>query len=295
MNQSIFDLKAGRMRQGIAIVCLALTGCLWLSGCAVDPVSGDKHLMLISPEDEAKLGKAYAPQIEKELGGRIPDENLQSYINQVGQKMARVCHHPEFSYSYTAVQDPMVNAFAVPGGHIFITRGLLEKLNSEAELASVLGHETGHVVAQHTASAISRATVMAALVVAAGVGGGARGAGSADFIASCLSLQYSRDDETEADWAGLSYMTQAGYDPNGMVATMRVLDKLQTERPIEFFSTHPNPDSRVTFIQERIESRFSMLGQLKTGKEEYQEHILAVLKEMKKKPEPPADREAAKD
>jgi beta-barrel assembly-enhancing protease len=283
------------MPRSTIALCVAAIASVWLSGCAVDPVTGDKRLMLLSPEDEAKLGKAYAPQIEKELGGRIPDENLQSYVNQIGQRMARVCHHPEFSYSFTAVQEPMINAFAVPGGHIFITRGLLEKLNSEGELASVLGHEVGHVVAQHTAAAISREAAMTALIVAAGVGGGVDAGGASAFIAQCLSLQYSRDDETESDWAGLSYMTQAGYDPNGMVATMQVLQKLQTERPIEFFSTHPNPETRIADIKERIERRFAGVGQLKTGKPEYEEHVLAVLKDLKKKPGTPTPRETARN
>jgi predicted Zn-dependent protease len=278
------------------VVCMVAMAGLLLSGCDIDPVSGKKRLMLLSPEDELKLGKAYAPQIEKELGGRIPDENLQSYINQVGQKMARVCHHPEFSYSYTAVQDPMVNAFAVPGGYIFITRGLLEKLGSEAQLASVLGHETGHVVAQHTAAAISRETVMMAMVVAANLSGAGGDVGSASsFIAACLSLQYSRDDETEADWAGLSYMTQAGYDPNGMVETMRVLQKLQTRQPIEFFSTHPNPETRIMDIEERIQRRFANIGQLKTGQSEYQEHVLAALKDLKRKPGRPTTGDTARN
>jgi beta-barrel assembly-enhancing protease len=272
------------MLRSTIVLCVAAMNCLLLTGCDVDPVSGNKRLMLLSPEDEAKLGKSYAPQVEKELGGRIPDENLQSYVNQVGQRMARVCHHPEFSYSYTAVQDPMINAFAVPGGHVFITRGLLEKLDSEAELASVLGHETGHVVAQHTAAAISRETVMTALVIAAGVGSGGREVGSTSFLAACLGLQYSRDDESEADTAGLSYMAQAGYDPNGMIGTMRILQKLQTERPIEFFSTHPDPETRIADIEDRIQRRFANVGQLKMGKQEYEEHVLVVLKDMKKKP-----------
>jgi beta-barrel assembly-enhancing protease len=282
------------MLRSLSMLCVAAVGGLLLCGCDVDPVSGNKRLMLLSPEDEAKLGKTYAPQVEKELGGRIPDENLQSYVNQVGQRMARVCHHPEFSYSYTAVQDSMVNAFAVPGGHVFITRGLLEKLSTEAELASVLGHETGHVVAQHTAAAISRETVMTALVIAANVTGGGRDLGNGSgFMAACLSLQYSRDDESEADTAGLSYMAQAGYDPNGMIATMHVLQKIQTERPIEFFSTHPNPETRIADIEDRIQRRFTNTGQLKTGKPEYEEHVLAVLKDMKKRPGTPVAGEPA--
>lgn len=281
--------KVKAMLRSMNAVCVAATVCFLLSGCAVNPVTGDKDLMLFSPEEDVKLGKAYAPQIEKELGGRIPDENLQSYVDQVGQRIARVCHRPEVSYSFTAVQDPMVNAFAVPGGHVFITRGLLEKLDCEAELASILAHEVGHVVTQDTLKAISREIGMNAVVVAASVaasvsGAGGDVAGGSSFISACLSLQYTRDDERGADMAGLSYMIQAGYDPNGMLETMHVLQKLQTERPIEFFSTHPNTENRLVYIEERIEKRFTGLGQLKTGKPEYQERVLLPLKELKKRP-----------
>lgn len=281
-------MKVVSMLRSTLALCVAVIAGPLLSGCAINPVTGDRDLMLFSPDDDAKLGKAYAPQIEKQLGGRIPDENLQSYINQVGQRIARVCHRPEVSYSFTAVQEPMVNAFAVPGGHIFITRGLLEKLNSESEMASVLAHEVGHVVAQDTLAAISREIGMTAVVAAAHVsGGGGDVVTASHFITACLSLQYSRDDEKDADMAGLSYMAQAGYDPNGMLGTMRALQTLQTERPIEFFSTHPNPENRLVYIAERIESRFTRIGQLKTGKTEYEEHVLAALKDAKKKPGTP--------
>ncbi len=262
------------------VIVLALVGTLALSaGCAVNPVTGDEELMFFSPENDVKLGRQYAAPLEKELGGRIPDENLQRYVNDVGQKIARVCHRPDISYQFTAVEDKMANAMALPGGYIFITRGLLKELKTEGQLAAVLAHETGHVVARDTMAALSRELSMTALLAAAHVGGApGRAARAADFISAMLSLQYTRDDEKEADLTGLLYMTQAGYDPNGIVETMEILNELQTVRPIEFFSTHPNPESRVTYLKEKIATRYCSLGTLKKGQQEYEETVLSKLK-----------------
>lgn len=262
------------------VIMLALAGAMALSaGCAVNPVTGDEELMFFSPENDVKLGRRYAAPIEKELGGRIPDENLQRYINDVGQKIARVCHRPDLSYHFTAVETKMTNALALPGGYIFLTRGLLKEMKTEGQLAAVLAHEVGHVVARDTMAALSRQLSMTALVAAAHVGGApgsvVRGA---DFISVMLSLQYSREDEKEADLTGLSYMTQAGYDPNGIVQMMQILDELQTVRPIEFFSTHPNPESRITYLKEKIATRYTGLDTLKAGQQEYEEAVLSKLK-----------------
>jgi predicted Zn-dependent protease len=250
-----------------------------LSGCAVNPTTGDEELMLFSPDNDVQLGRQYAAPIENELGGRIPDENLQSYVDGVGQRIARVCHRPDMAYHFTAVDDKMTNAIALPGGYIFITRGLLGELKTEGQLAAVLAHEVGHVVARDTMAAISRQLGMTALVAAAHIGGAPAGvAGAADFITAVLSLQYSREDEKEADLTGLSYMTQAGYDPNGIVETMQILQDLQTMRPIEFFSTHPNPERRLAYLKEKIARRYASLGALKRGEQEYQAAVLSKLK-----------------
>ena len=254
-----------------------------LSSCAVNPVTGDEELMFFSPEEDVKLGRKYAPLIEKELGGRIPDESLQGYINQIGQRIARVCHRPDLAYHFAAVDYEGANALAVPGGHIYITRGLLNELKSEAQLAAVLGHEVGHVVARDTMAAISRQIGMTALLAAAAVGDAPSDVTRATaFITSVLTLQYSREDEKDADFTGLSYMVQAGYDPNGMVETMEVLQELQTVRPIEFFSTHPNPENRLAYLKERIARRYADSGPLKKGDEEYAARVLAPLKERRR-------------
>ena len=264
-----------------------LTGTIALllsAGCAVNPVTGDEELMLFSPEKDVELGQKYAPLIEKALGGRLANENLQRYVDRIGQRMARVCQRPDIAYYFTVVDHESVNAFAVPGGYVFITRGLLEKLESEGQLAAILGHEVAHIVARDTMVALSQKLGMGALVAASAAVGGA---GSNDlligtaFISSVLTLEYSRADEKAADLAGMSYMTQAGYDPNGAVETMRVLEELQTMRPIEFFSTHPNPENRVVYLEDRIERRYRMLGELKIGVEDYQQNVLAVLAESK--------------
>jgi len=238
--------------------------------------------MFFSPEQDVKLGRKYAPAIERALKGRIPDDTLQSYVHRIGQRIARVCHRPDLSYHFTAVDEPSENAIAVPGGYVYITRGLLERLESEAQLAAVLAHEVGHVVARDTMAAMSRQYGMVALVAAAQVSGApsdvARGA---SFISAVLSLQYSREDERDADLTGLSYMVQAGYDPEGMVETMEILQELQTVRPVEFFSTHPNPESRLAYLQDRIARRYATLGTLKEGRGEYEEAVLSRLKERK--------------
>jgi predicted Zn-dependent protease len=264
------------MRTGLTLLGMVLTALL--AGCAVNPVTGDEELMFFGPDKDVELGRKYAPEIEKALGGRFPDENLQSYVNRVGQRMARVCHRPDLAYHFTAVREKGINAFAIPGGYVYITSGLLEKLDSEAQLAAILGHEVGHVVARDTLVAMSRQIGMTALVAAAAIGDAPGDVTrAASFISGVLSLQYSRDDEKDADLVGLSYMVQAGYDPNGMVETMRVLQELQTVRPIEFFSTHPNPESRIAYLEERIGGRYAMFSELKKGKDEYKQNVLDVL------------------
>jgi predicted Zn-dependent protease len=250
-----------------------------LSGCTVNPITGDEELMFFGPDKDVELGRKYAPLAERELGGRMPEEGLQSYLNRIGQRIAGCCQRPDLAYHFAAVEEGGANAFALPGGYVYITRDLLKELKTEAQLAAILGHEIAHVVARDTLVALSEQIGMTALVMAAQAGG-ARGS---HYVAAMLSLQFSRDDEKEADLAGLSYMTQAGYDPNGMVETMQSLERLQTIRPVEFFSTHPSPENRIVYLQERIARRYASLTGLKKGQEEYVEKIGAPLNERKKR------------
>jgi predicted Zn-dependent protease len=268
-----------------------------LSSCTVNPITGDEELMFFGPDKDVELGRKYAPLLEKELGGRMPEETLQSYLNQIGQRLAGFSQRPDLAYYFAAIEEGGANALALPGGYIYITKDLLREFETEAQLAAVLSHEIGHVVARDTLVAMSEQIGMTALMAAAQVGGSADLARGTRFVTAVLSLQYSREDEKEADLAGLSYMTQAGYDPNAMVEVMQILEKLQTIRPIEFFSTHPNPESRIAYLQERIAKRYAPLGGLKTGQEEYRQKILTPLHERRKRfnvpPEEPIRREAS--
>ncbi len=266
------------IRTTLSVFALTLA---FVSGCAVNSVTGQQDLMFYSADRDVAMGQKYAPEIEKALGGRLPDENLQSYVNRVGQKLACVCHRPDIAYHFAVVDQETENAFAVPGGYVYITSGLLDKLESEAQLAAILGHEIGHVVARDTMVALSRQKVMWAALGAALLSESPDAVGGTLFTANVLSLQYSRDDEHDADLAGLDYMVDAGYDPNGMVQTMRILQSLQEVRPIEFFATHPNPENRILYIEERIERWYSSYELLKEGHEEYAENVLSVLKEHK--------------
>jgi predicted Zn-dependent protease len=247
-------------------------------GCATNPISGESQFMLFSEEQDIELGKSYAPEIEKEMGGRIQNLTLQNYVDSVGQKVSAVSHKPYFDYEFTALEDEMVNAFALPGGYIFITRGMLEKLESEAQLASVLAHETTHVVARHSSAQISREIGMeVALTVAAGKasGGAVQMAGVARQI---IGLGYSRKQEKEADMGGLDYMVKAGYDPQGMVETMQMLEAESESGQIEFLSTHPSPENRVEYIAQAIRNRGYQNLNLKVGQEDYKKFVLDELK-----------------
>jgi len=177
------------------------------------------------------------------------------------------------------VNHASINALALPGGYIYITRGMLEKMESESQLAAILAHETAHVVARDTAAAMTRQTGMTLLTMATLVSGEApREVQQLVLMANqFLSLSYSRQDEREADLAGLDYLVDAGYDPNGMVETMQILYELQTRRPIEFYSTHPLPANRIRYLKQRISQRYAQVLDGKTGKETYKAKVLDYL------------------
>ncbi len=137
------------MFKKLLLPILSLASCLFV-GCAVNPITGEEELMLFGEDQDIVIGRKYAPELEKQLGGRIANEGLQDYMDGVGQKIARISHKPDWEYHFVALEHESVNAFALPGGYIFITRGMLEKLQTEAQLAAILAHETVHVVARDT-------------------------------------------------------------------------------------------------------------------------------------------------
>ena len=255
---------------------LLLTVC---AGCAVNPITGKKELMLMTESQDLEIGQKYAPELKKQMGGKIPDQALQDYVNTVGQKVAKVSHRRSWEYHFIALDDDMVNAFALPGGYVFITKGMLKKMTTEAQLASVLGHEVAHVVARDTAVVMSREIGMDILLSAVTTETTSAAAITvADLTRQIIGLRFSRTDEKDADYAGMDYMVRAGYNPNGMVETMQMLQDQQKTQNIEFFSTHPNPTSRVAYLKARINSRYRKQEGLSIGKDEFNSAILSRLK-----------------
>ena len=276
------------MHKKLMLLILGLLGCLF-SGCAVNPITGEEELMFYPETKDVAIGRKYAPEVEKHMGGKIANESLQSYIDGVGQKIARVSHRPDLEYHFVALEHESLNALALPGGYIFITKGLLEKLETEAQLTGILAHEAAHVVSRDTTAALSRARVMDLFVTAMAVSG-ATPAGAvkmAQLTRVFLGLRYSRKDEWEADLAGLDYMVRAGYDPQGMVETMQILQEQDTVRPIEFFSTHPSPRNRIAYLTEAIQTKYSRVARLKVEEENYRRAVLQHLTDNNKsKPAP---------
>jgi predicted Zn-dependent protease len=269
------------------VIMTICVGLCFLAGCASNPITGDEELMLNRDyRSDIKLGKEVAPQVEKELKGRIKDQQLQDYINGVGHKITRFSHNPDFDFNFVAVNDKSINAISLPGGRIFITKGLQLKLESESQLAGVLAHETVHVVARDTENMMSKQAGMGALFVLAASQARTHGeVAAADIALQLVSLKYSREDERTADLGGVDYMARAGYNPNGMVETMQILQKEDASRPCDFFSTHPSPENRIDYIRARIQSHYpDSIAGTRTGEEDYQQNVLDRIKNLPDSP-----------
>lgn len=262
------------MSKKLGVVVLSFIICL-CAGCAVNLVTGEDEFMLFPEHQDITIGRKYAPEVEKQMGGKIADEILQGYIDSVGQKIARVSHKPDLEYHFTALDHKSLNALALPGGYVFVTRGMLEKLKTEAQLAGILAHEVTHVVARDSSVAMSREIGISVLLSAAATQDVPQGVlTAADVTRQILGLHYSRKDEQDADLAGLDYMVEAGYDPQGMIETMQMLQDQQSVRPIEFYSTHPNPENRMAYLTLKIQAKYSDRTGLTIGAENYRRGVL---------------------
>ena len=244
-------------RKGKAIKGLLLSSVLAiLIYCAVNPVTGKKEFMLYTMGDEIQLGKQTDQQIIASYG-LYEDPALTAYINDLGQRMGKITHRPDLQYSFKVLDTPVINAFAVPGGYIYFTRGILAHFNNEAELAGVLGHELGHVNARHSMKQYSQLTV-----AQLGLGLGAmfsedfrKVAGIAEFGVGMLFLRFSRDNEREADNLGVEYSSKTGYDSRKMAEFFTTLGRLHPGSDMSglpgWFSTHPNPVDRIGAINQK--------------------------------------------
>src|SRR5467141_5286048 len=222
------------------------------AGCARNPATGKHELMLVSESQEIQMGQQADSQVIASIG-LYPDPALQSYVQSLGTKLATTSERPNLPWTFRVVDDPAVNAFAIPGGHVYVTRGILAHMTSEAELATVMGHEIGHVTARHTAHAISREEVANLGLAIGSIASSqvAKYAGVASQALSVLFLKFSRDNENQADQLGVRYSSRANYDSRQMVDVMKVLDKISSQgggRLPEWLATHPNPGNRIEHI-----------------------------------------------
>ncbi|MFC1517107.1 M48 family metalloprotease [Candidatus Margulisiibacteriota bacterium] len=252
------------------ISLLLVISFLLVSGCATNPVSKESEFMLFSEQQEVEMGKEYHPQISK-LYIVYDDPELIAYVDRVGLKVAAVSHRSNLDYTFTVLDSPIVNAFAVPGGYVYVTRGILERMNSEDELASVLGHEIGHVSARHSMQRMSQQYGLMGVFLGVQLFGN-----SEDFEqwspwvnagAYLTLLNYGREAEYQADRLGAEYAVAAGYSPKGSTDMLRMIRKLHDSEPNfiqELMATHPPPAVRVDrarHTQREFESDVGMLAE----------------------------------
>jgi predicted Zn-dependent protease len=261
-----------RRRGGLPLGRLLIAGLIVISSLIAyfgnseeNPITGETQHVGISVEQEIALGLQAAPEMADQFGGLDPDANAQAIVDDVGQQI--VAGSPagrspyEFDFHLLA-DNETINAFALPGGQIFITRALFDRLQREGELAGVLGHEVGHVVGRHSAERIAKAQLTegltGAVVIATYDPDNPSSAGTAQMavlIGQLVNMRYGREDELESDVLGVCFLNDAGYDPNDLIQVMRVLaEASQGQAPPEFFSTHPNPENRIEQIQNAIQN-----------------------------------------
>jgi predicted Zn-dependent protease len=243
-----------RLRSPLAL--FALVGAL---ACATNPATGKRQFNLMSEAQEISAGQEADAQVKKEMG-IYNDPNLQEYVSSIGVKLAKLSERPNLPWHYSVVDVPAINAFALPGGYIYITRGILPFLNDEAQLAGVLGHETGHVTARHAAQQYTRAVGGTIGLVALGIFvPGARPFGQlAEQGLGVLFLKYGRGDELQADQLGARYAARGNWDPAGvpdMLTTLGRLDEASGQRRgvPNWLETHPEPLARVKEIQPEVQ------------------------------------------
>lgn len=249
-----------RLIIGAVIALFAVIG--YFANSSKNAITGRTQHISISPEQEVALGLQSAPQMAQEFGGLSRDARATQLVKEVGKKLisklpAEATHYP---FEYHLLADPKtVNAFALPGGQIFITEALFSRLETEGQLAGVLGHETGHVLARHSAAQMAKSQLTQGLVQAVGIAssdaaGGAQSAAQiAQMVGGFINLKYGRDDEIEADRLGLRFMRASGYDPRAMIRVMEILKMASggSGQP-EFMSTHPDPGNRIEHIQAEL-------------------------------------------
>lgn len=264
-----------KAHKNLNLVAALMASALFLASCSTNPATGKRQLALVGEEQEIAMGREAAQQVAQSIG-LYQDQELQTYVSRLGKKLAAESGRPHLPWSFQVVDDPSVNAFALPGGFIFVTRGLLTHLTSEAELVSVLGHEIGHVTGRHSVEQLSKAQ-LAQIGLVAGMVLSPELANYGDLAQtgmSLLFLKYGRDDEREADDLGLRYLVGEGYDPREMpqvFETLRRVGEKETQggRVPGWLATHPTPENRIQRIESQVAELNRDFSQARVGREQY--------------------------
>lgn len=234
----------------VLLVCV-----LFSSGCFLNPVTGKEELVFIPEDQEIAMGVSSAPQFEEEFGGKVDSAQLQRYIRNVGAKLAAVSDRP-MPYEYALLSSDIPNAFALPGGKIYVTAGLFKHMTSERQLAAVLAHETVHVAAGHSVQGLQRQMGAAIVAELTGIIVGGESAETAraasELATGMVNLSYSRNQESDSDRFGLKYLQKAGYNPWGMVELLELLQSLSKSKPglfKDWFMTHPLTSTRIRDVR----------------------------------------------
>ena len=268
----------------VAIIVAIIGAITYFSSKSTNEVTGEVQHVNIAPDQEVALGLQAFPEMAQQFGGEIDQPVINNYVESVGQRVVQQSDAKDtpYKYDFHVLADPQtINAFALPGGQVSITLGLLGRLHNEAELAGVLGHEVGHVVARHGAEQLAKSQLSQTLVGAATIAAydpdhpnrSASNAAVAAAIGQLVSMRFGRQDELEADALGVRLMKEAGYDTRGMHDLLVTLEKLnQGGNAPEFFSTHPNPENRLARVDDLIKTNGGTGGDV--GDDRFQQNVL---------------------
>ncbi|MEM7230046.1 MAG: M48 family metalloprotease [Planctomycetota bacterium] len=271
----------------ILSLCVLLTSAALLVQCSTNPATGRSQFLMFEPPPEQMeaLGAQAQPQLTQEYGGEIASPEVRSYVNRVGQSLAANVHssYDHINWQFIALESDIVNAFALPGGRVFISRGLLERLSNESQLAGVLGHEIGHVTGKHVNERISQATALEIGVSLTGqLTESQLALMAANMASSGYQLKFGRDQEAESDRLGVKYLVLAGYTPRGMFEVLNVLrEASEGARQPEFMSTHPHPETRMRIVTELLNGDYAAAANdptLVVGELEYEREALQYLR-----------------
>lgn len=254
-------------------LCVTASTMLLLSGCTTNPTTGARQFSGagggLSRDEEVSIGMTEGPKLAKEFGGEVQDARLRSYITEVGQSLKNhtEADGPTRAWQFTLLDSDIINAFALPGEKVFMSRGLADKLTTEAQLAGVLGHEIGHVMARHTSDRLAKAkwVGIGSQLLGAIAGATVKNPTAAQALPTLIDasgnvyvLGFSRDQESEADELGMRYMAKAGYNPKGQLEVMQVLQRESGGGGgIEWLATHPLPSTRIQRVGDLLKSQYA--------------------------------------